>query len=140
MTELQIEEFKKKASNYRFNLKLLEHLDERIDVTFYQMTGVSAVKFDTIRVNVSEQQKADRYHKLSERLESLMNDRDVILEHINYVDKIIGKMNEYDSNIFKLKYHDGLTFEAIGKMCYLSKSGVVYQFEKVLKELNIDEE
>ena len=137
MTEKQIQTFKKYAKQYRFYLKLMQHIEERIDVVFYQMTGVKAVSMDSVRIKPSPEEMSDKYYRLSEIYDSLLKSYDIVSRKKLFVDEVISKMNDDDKEIFRLRYHDGLSLERISKMCFLSKSGLHYRIEKALEELEI---
>lgn len=135
MTNAEINKFKSEIGKYNFLISSSKLLLDKIDVQLYNMTGVKGVAFDRIRGNASEHQIAMIKHEQSEVYEKLLKAYEKKAKRIAYVDSILEKMDEDDRELFVLKYIDGLSFERLAKMNYISKTGMIYRMNNILKEL-----
>lgn len=135
MTNTEINKFKSEISKYNFLISSSKVILDKIDVHLYNMSGVKGVAFDRIRGNASEYQIAMMKHEQSEVYDKLLKSYEKKKKRIDYVESILNKMDEDDRELFIMKYIDGMSFERLAKMNYLSKSGMIYRMNNILKEL-----
>ena len=135
MTNQEIIHFKKEIGKYNFLVSSAGLLKDRIDVCLYQMSGVKGIRFDKVRGSLSEYQIAMLKHDQSEKYEKLLKTYEKKLKRIEYVESVLNRMSDDDRELYEMKYIEGMSFERLARINYISKSGLIYRMNAILKEL-----
>lgn len=135
MDDKQIEIFKQELKRYRKYLMLSSKLQERLDLLLYDLSGVKGISFDNVKGTANATEKElKRLHKIDEYNDMLMTKK-YIDQHIHNIQKTLNKMRIEDKEMFVNKYLDGMSFYSIGKIYYMSKSGVINYMNNVLRKV-----
>lgn len=137
MTNQQVEEIKKELKHYRRLIGIQARLKERLDLMFYNLTGVKGVSLEKIRGTIDTSQvEQNKLEKIDEYEDVLMT-YEYITNRIKKIQKVLNQMDVLDREMFMLKYLEGHSFDRLAKMNYMSKTGLIYHMNNVLKGLKI---
>lgn len=135
MTNKEIEMFREEIKKYRYLQMTSKMIADKIDICLYEMTGVKGVTFDKVRGGYNEYLISLKRSELSDHYEKLTKQYNNKQARLKAVDEVLDRMNEDDRELFKIKYIDGKSYDYIAKKLYISKTGLIYRMNKVLKEL-----
>lgn len=137
MNEIEISKFKIEIKKYKKYKAIQANLKERIDLLLYEMENVKGISYDDVSINTDEATKEEyRLFKIEE-YNDMLQTYQYLQNKIDYIEDILNRMNEEDRELFLMKYRDGISFYALGKMMYMSKSGIVYHFDNILKSIEL---
>lgn len=139
MTEQQAIRFKEEMKRYRYLLNRTKELTDRIDNLLYEMTGVKGIAFNIIKGTTNEYDKAIKRHELSEEYDRLLNEVQHKTDRINHIRYILNQMDSDDKDLFLMKYYERISYENLGAMNGISKSGIIYHMDKILMRCKYEE-
>lgn len=134
-----IKAFKNELRNYLTYKRKLDEINEKIELNDYEESGVKGIKYDTIKVSKSANEKAIAKKRLTliERGEKLEAERDRLQKQINYIESILKQMDEKFARAIVFIYAEGRTYQDIvnSDMQYWTESDLFYQIEQELKKV-----
>ena len=137
MTDKEIKEFTDELKRYRMLLGLSARLKEKLDLLFYDLTGVKGVSFDRISGTTnSEQTELQRLTKIDE-YNDVLRTYEVVNERIKNIQKVLNCLRIEDREMFMMKYLDNMSFYAIAKVYYISKTGLIYRMNEALRKVEL---
>lgn len=137
MTNKEIKEFTDELKRYRMLLGLSARLKEKLDLLFYDLTGVKGVSFDRISGTTNrEQTELQRLTKIDE-YNDVLKTYEVVNERIKNIQKVLNCLRIEDREMFMMKYLDNMSFYAIAKVYYISKTGLIYRMNEALRKVEL---
>ena len=85
MTDKQVEEFKGELRRYKRLIGVQAHLREKLDVMFYDLTGVKAIAFDKIKGTLNQQAIEYRKLEMLDEYEDTLMTYNLICERIKRI-------------------------------------------------------
>lgn len=137
MNEKEIQRFKSEIKRYRYLVATVEIVKEKLDLCLYEMSGVKGVSYDKIRATADESSISMKKLEMIEQYNRLVKMYERKMDRLNYIEKVLSKMNEDDRELYEMKYIDGKSFEHIAKKIYISKSGLIYRMNEILKGIEL---
>ena len=137
MTDKQVEEFKAELRRYKRLIGLQAQLKERLNLMLYDLTGVKAIAYDKVKGTLNQQ--AIEYTKLQmlDEYEDILMTYNLISQRVKTIQNVLNQMKSEDRVMFMMKYLDGMSFYSLAKLNYMSKSGLIYYMNNVLKGLKL---
>ena len=135
MNSKQIAKFKEEMKYYVWLKDTVNRLQNKADDMLYCMTGVRGISYDKTINSINEQLANEKKLDMIDSFEKITNKLNHYKERLDYVDNILKAMNEYERNMFLLKYEEGLTFQQIANQYYISKAGLFYRMQKALERI-----
>lgn len=137
MTDKEIKEFTDELKRYRMLLGLSARLKEKLDLLFYDLTGVKGVSFDRISGTTnSEQTELQRLTKIDE-YNDVLRTYEAVNKRIKNIQKVLNCLRIEDREMFMMKYLDNMSFYAIAKVYYISKTGLIYRMNEALRKVEL---
>lgn len=136
MLDLQSDQFIKELRCYRGYISKAKALKQDIDILWYDLTGVKAVRYDkapsgSYNPNLSE---ARRIH-LGEKIERKMKELARVNSNIEYIESVLAKLPPNISKACIDIYCDDKGYKETSKNEYISDAGLFKQIDKALAEV-----
>lgn len=131
----KVEAFKKELSCYKYYLKQLKEIDDKIDANFYAETGVSAISYDKIPAHSSDEAKIQFRLSLIEKGDKLAIERDRIYNQIKHIEDVVNQMPKTLRSACINIYVHGKSYQQVVNSgnVYWSDAGL---FKAIERELN----
>lgn len=116
--------FTTNLSNYNRYKEDLNKVETELDALFYALRGVKGVGYSDNTKSTNESQKALNWLNLDDKYNAKLKEKDFIIEAINQVESILGRMPEELREMLLKVYVEGWTFSKLGERNGYSHNGM----------------
>lgn len=133
----KVEAFKNELKCYKYYLQKIKDLDEKIEVNFYEKTGVKGISYDKIPSHPSEEAIANFRLTLIEKGDKLVMERERIANQIKHLEDIVNQMPKTLRNACIQIYVHGRTYIEVVNSgnVYWTDAGLFKAIERELNKL-----
>lgn len=133
----KVERFKNEARNYYLLKKRIKDIEDDIILVTYEMNGVRGIDYSKEVVgSPNPNRRHDRFLELSEELEMLAQEQEIVLNEIKRMESVASRMEEpFNKEVFEM-YGKGATADKLARRNCMSRSS--YQramFNAILEAL-----
>lgn len=131
----KVEAFKNEMANYTYYVNMLTKLEEKLDVLYYDLEGVKAVRYDKAPSKANAKMINEKKHFLSKEIEKTENEISRLTIEIMYVEDILAEMDDLEIRKAIIDvYIKGKTILEICDDYSLSNAGLHYQMNKCIEK------
>lgn len=133
----KVEAFKKELNCYKYYLQRLKELDEKIEVNFYEETGVKGISYDKIPSHPSEEAIAHHRLTLIEKGDKLAEERERIYKQIKHIENVVNQLPKVLRNACINIYVYGKTYNQVVNSgdVYWTDAGLFKAIERELEKI-----
>ena len=113
-TIMDYQTFKNEMLNYRAYKRSIDELNEKIEILWYEMTGVKGISYDKQPTSYNPIIAEEVRSKYSEQIEELNLALDHTLIKIQDIEKHLGMLPVQTQTICKLLFMERLSYRTVG--------------------------
>ena len=121
--------------DYPFLIYKIEDCQNEIDLLYHRLSGDKAVSFGEAKGTTNQQAINEYKLELMEQINTIELQKKIYQGRLDYIVDILDKLDDYDREMFELRYKKHKTIYEIGKIYYLSGSAIRKRMNKALEEI-----
>ncbi len=121
--------------DYPFLLYKIEDIRNDIELLYHRMSGDKAISYGEIKGTTNQQAIEEYKLDLSEEIAYAEMQMNIYQARLDDIIKVLDKLQDYDREMFELKYRKHKSLYEIGKIYYLSASAISKRMNKALEEI-----
>ena len=121
--------------DYPYLIYKIEDCQNEIELLYHKMSGDKAISYGDAKGTTNQQAIEEYKLMLGEQISLIEKEKMIYEERLNDILKVLDKLDEYDREMFNLKYMKHKTYHQIGKIYYLTASAVSKRMSKALEKL-----
>lgn len=130
-----VEQFKNEMRNYNYYVSMLDSLEEKLENTYYELSGVKGVRYDKIPSAYNKELIEQKRFDLMQKIDKLENEISRLSGEIEHIDSILECIeNAHIKKAIIDVYVNGCAIADICKDYCLTPAGLLYQMNKSIKE------
>ena len=132
MQRPEVRAFKNELRNYTYYCSRIASLEESIEFMYDRLGGVRGI--DPSKEPIHSAPDKEFEYMLRDKISSLEQDKAVYEVKRDYIDLILGRIENTLREALKLVYIDGQRLDRVSGKFFLTPNGLIYRLNKSIEE------